>query len=136
MQGRKTLKLKALGEFKLIDRIREQASEGEGVDRGIGDDAAVLNLPEGHQLLTSTDLLIEGVHFRHDWTDCEALGHKAVAVNLSDIAAMGGSPRYLYLGLACPDEAEMLFYVASTTKLRNTVSPWSVAIPAEAPARG
>ncbi len=107
MQGRKTLKLKALGEFKLIDRIREQASEGEGVDRGIGDDAAVLNLPEGHQLLTSTDLLIEGVHFRHDWTDCEALGHKAVAVNLSDIAAMGGSPRYLYLGLACPDEAEI-----------------------------
>jgi thiamine-monophosphate kinase len=51
--------------------------------------------------------LIEGVHFRHDWTDCEALGHKAVAVNLSDIAAMGGSPRYLYLGLACPGEAEI-----------------------------
>lgn len=100
------MKLKELGEFKLIDRIREQAITGEGVVRGIGDDAAVLNLPEGHQLLTSTDLLIEGVHFRHDWTDCDALGHKAVAVNLSDIAAMGGTPRYLYLGLACPDETE------------------------------
>ena len=106
-QGRKPLKLKALGEFKLIERIREQAGKGEGVHRGIGDDAAVLNLPEGHQLLTSTDLLIEGVHFRHDWTGCKALGHKAVAVNLSDIAAMGGSPRYLYLGLACPDGAEI-----------------------------
>jgi len=101
------LKLKDLGEFILIDRIREQASNGEGVYCGIGDDAAVLNLPQGHQLLTSTDLLIEGVHFRHDWTDCEALGHKAVAVNLSDIAAMGGTPRYLYLGLACPDETEV-----------------------------
>lgn len=100
------LKLKDLGEFKLIDRIREQASKGEGVYRGIGDDASVLNLPEGHQLLTSTDLLIEGVHFRHDWTDCEALGHKAVAVNLSDIAAMGGVPRFIYIGLACPDETE------------------------------
>jgi thiamine-monophosphate kinase len=101
------LKLKALGEFKLIDRIREQAVKGEGVHRGIGDDAAVLDLPEGHQLLTSMDLLLEGVHFRHDWTNCEALGHKAVAVNLSDIAAMGGSPRYLYLGLACPDETKI-----------------------------
>ena len=78
------MKLKALGEFKLIERISEQAGKGEGVHRGIGDDAAVLNLPEGHQLLTSTDLLIEGVHFRHDWTGCKALGHKAVAVNLRD----------------------------------------------------
>jgi thiamine-monophosphate kinase len=101
------LKLQELGEFKLIDRIREQVVNGDGVHRGIGDDAAVLSLPDGHHLLTSTDLLIEKVHFRHDWTDCEALGHKAVAVNLSDIAAMGGTPRYLYLGLACPGDAEV-----------------------------
>ena len=101
------MKLQDLGEFKLIDRIREQVANGDGVHRGIGDDAAVLSLPDGHHLLTSTDLLIENVHFRHDWTDCEALGHKAVAVNLSDIAAMGGTPRYLYLGLACPGETEL-----------------------------
>lgn len=101
------MKLQDLGEFKLIDRIRQQVVNGSGVHRGIGDDAAVLSLPEGHHLLTSTDLLIEGVHFRHDWTDCEALGHKAVAVNLSDIAAMGGTPRYLYLGLACPGETTL-----------------------------
>lgn len=96
------MKLQDLGEFKLIDRIRQQVVDGAGVHRGIGDDAAVLSLPDGHHLLTSTDLLIEDIHFRHAWTDCEALGHKAVAVNLSDIAAMGGTPRYLYLGLACP----------------------------------
>ena len=101
------MKLQDLGEFKLINRIREQVVNGDGVHRGIGDDAAVLSLPDGHHLLTSTDLLIESVHFRHDWTDCEALGHKAVAVNLSDIAAMGGTPRYLYLGLACPGDAEL-----------------------------
>ena len=101
------MKLQDLGEFKLIDRIRQQVVDGAGVHRGIGDDAAVLSLPDGHHLLTSTDLLIEDVHFRHDWTDCEALGHKAVAVNLSDIAAMGGTPRYLYLGLACPGEADL-----------------------------
>ena len=101
------LKLQDLGEFKLIDRIRRQVVDGAGVQRGIGDDAAVLSLPDGHHLLTSTDLLIEDVHFRRDWTDCEALGHKAVAVNLSDIAAMGGTPHFLYLGLACPGETEL-----------------------------
>ena len=104
MSGTLHLKLQDLGEFKLIDRIRQQVVNGSGVHRGIGDDAAVVSLPDGHHLLTSTDLLIEDVHFRHDWTDCETLGHKAVAVNLSDIAAMGGTPRYLYLGLACPGE--------------------------------
>lgn len=101
------LKLQDLGEFKLIDSIRRQVVNGPGVHRGIGDDAAVLSLPDGHRLLTTTDLLIEDVHFRHAWTDCEALGHKAVAVNLSDIAAMGGTPRYLYLGLACPGETDL-----------------------------
>jgi thiamine-monophosphate kinase len=101
------LKLRDLGEFELIERIRTRTSGGAGVQRGIGDDAAVLNLPEGHQLLTSTDLLLEEVHFRRDWTDCNSLGRKAVAVNLSDIAAMGGRPRFLYLGLACPGETSL-----------------------------
>ena len=98
------MKLKDLGEFKLIDQIRRQVKNGTGVVRGIGDDASVLEIPDGHSLLTSTDLLIEGVHFRHDWTSCYDLGRKAVAVNLSDIAAMGATPRYLYLGLACPGD--------------------------------
>ncbi len=101
------MKLQDLGEFQLIERIRQRATNRAGVWRGIGDDAAVLSLPEGHHLLTSTDMLIEGVHFRRDWTNGKALGHKAVAVNLSDIAAMGGCPRFLYLGLACPGEADL-----------------------------
>ncbi len=96
------MKLKDLGEFQLIEQIRQQAPVGDDVHRGIGDDAAVVTVPEGHHLLTSTDMLIESVHFRRDWISPEDLGHKAVAVNLSDIAAMGGTPRYLYLGLACP----------------------------------
>jgi len=101
------LELKDLGEFQLIERIRQRVPVGEGVQRGIGDDAAVVSLPEGHQLVTSTDMLIEGIHFRHDWTSPEDLGHKAVAVNLSDIAAMGATPRYLYLGFACPGTTAM-----------------------------
>lgn len=101
------MKLSDIGEFGLIERIRRSAPSGAGVLRGIGDDAAELQLPADHNLLTSTDLLIEGIHFRRDWTSAESLGHKAVAVNLSDIAAMAGTPRFLYLGLACPADADL-----------------------------
>ncbi len=100
------MKLSELGEFGLIELIRQKSPMTPGVHRGIGDDATEISLPAGHHLLTSTDLLIEDVHFRRDWTGCEDLGHKAVAVNLSDIAAMGATPRYLYLGLACPGDTD------------------------------
>ena len=98
------MKLADLGEFGFIERIRSVAArtEGAGVCCGIGDDCAVLELPPGHVLLTSTDLLIEDVHFRPAWSDWRSLGGKCVSVNVSDVAAMGGSPRHLYLGLAIP----------------------------------
>ncbi len=102
------MKLRDLGEFGLIERIRQNAAAAKHVVRGIGDDAAELVIPDGHHLLTSTDLLIEDIHFRWDWTDPESLGHKAVAVNLSDLAAMGATPLSLYLGLACPSETEVI----------------------------
>ena len=101
------MRLGDLGEFKLIDRIKQQARSSPEVIRGIGDDAAEMQLPAGHHLLTSTDLLIEEVHFRFSWTDAERLGRKAVAVNLSDLAAMGAIPRFLYLGLSCPADSEL-----------------------------
>lgn len=101
------MKLGELGEFGLIDSIRARVGAAPGVHRGIGDDAAELELPAGHRLLTSTDLLLEEVHFRFAWTSAYDLGRKAVAVNLSDIAAMGGTPRFLYVGLACPAAAEV-----------------------------
>lgn len=101
------VKLGELGEFGLIERIRARAGSAAGVCRGIGDDAAELEVPSGQHLLTSTDMLLEGVHFSFDWVSPGDLGRKAVAVNLSDIAAMGGTPRFLYVGLACPPQAEV-----------------------------
>lgn len=103
------MKLADLGEFGFIERIRGAVarSEGTGVRLGIGDDCAVLELPPGQVLLTSTDLLIEEIHFRSDWSDWRALGSKCVSVNVSDVAAMGGSPRHLYLGLAIPGTMAM-----------------------------
>ncbi|WP_432821599.1 thiamine-phosphate kinase [Trichloromonas sp.] len=97
------MKLSELGEFGFIERIRQAVAKAPGVAVGIGDDCAVLELPPGERLLTSTDLLIEDVHFRREWTDMGLLGRKSVSVNVSDIAAMGGTPRYLYLGLGIPD---------------------------------
>ena len=94
--------LSGLGEFGLIERIRRQVEKSPLFSLGIGDDCAVQPSYTSQDLLTSTDLLLEGVHFNLDWTDFEQLGRKCVGVNVSDIAAMGGTPQALYLGLALP----------------------------------
>jgi len=99
------VKLSSLGEFGLIDRLRRRTTPSPLAVRGIGDDCAQHRLPPDEELLTTMDLLLEGVHFRRDWTDLEHLGRKSVAVNVSDIAAMGGTPRFLYLGLGLPATA-------------------------------
>ena len=95
-------KLSDVGEFGLIRRLQQQAGGREDLVRGIGDDCAIQRQDAARELLTSTDLLIEGVHFDRRWTDMEQLGRKCVAVNVSDIAAMGGVPKTLFLGVACP----------------------------------
>ena len=95
------MKLSRLGEFGLIDRIRRKASVGRGVRLGIGDDAAWVDHPQGSSLITA-DLLIEGIHFDLRWTSLADLGDKSLAVNLSDIAAMGGVPAYAMLSLGIP----------------------------------
>jgi thiamine-monophosphate kinase len=96
--------LGACGEFGLIERIRAQVAGRDDLLIGIGDDCCATTLPPGEVLLTTTDLLIEEIHFRRVWTDLFSLGRKAVAVNISDIAAMGGTPQSLSLGLALPPD--------------------------------
>lgn len=122
------MKLGELGEFGLIETIRRRAAGAPGVHRGIGDDAAELELPAGHHLLTSTDLLIEQIHFDLSWTSPYDLGRKAVAVNLSDIAAMGGTPRFLYLGLACPGDTGLERLQAFTDGVLDEAAAHQVAL--------
>lgn len=95
------MRLSELGEFGLIERIRQATPKGRGVRLGIGDDAAWVE-SRNHSFLITADLLIEGVHFNLKWTSFYGLGYKTLAVNLSDIAAMGGSPAYLVLSLGIP----------------------------------
>ena len=89
-------------EFGLIDRIRERAGSRSDVLLGIGDDAAVLQVPEGHNLILSTDTLVAGVHFPDD-TAAADIGWKSLAVNLSDLAAMGATPAWVTLALTLPE---------------------------------
>lgn len=96
------MSLAQLGEFGLIARIRQAVTDPAELPLGIGDDCAAARVPPGELLLTTTDLLIEQVHFRRDWTTARDLGRKSVAVNVSDIAAMGGTPRQLFLGIGVP----------------------------------
>lgn len=88
------------GEFALIRRLTRNFQKKSGVI-GVGDDAAVI--PGGsHSLVVTTDMLIEGVHFRRDWMTSREIGRKAVLVNFSDIAAMGSRPLYLFASIALP----------------------------------
>jgi thiamine-monophosphate kinase len=92
-----------IGELDLIRFIRKASARSRaGVRLGIGDDCAVLEPEAGELLLATTDLLLEDVHFRRRYADPGDVGWKAVAVNLSDIAAMGGRPRWALIALACP----------------------------------
>jgi thiamine-monophosphate kinase len=92
-------------EDDLVRLIRARAArpDATGVRRSIGDDAAVLEPTPGTALVATTDVLLEDVHFRRRWAEPADIGWKAMAVNVSDIAAMGATPRWALVALACPE---------------------------------
>jgi thiamine-monophosphate kinase len=97
-----------IGEFKLLARIRKELADPDSqVVLGVGDDAAAFKLPHNKLGLLSSDLLLEGVHFDLGYTTSYQLGQKALAVNLSDIAAMGGVARYALVNMALPGETAL-----------------------------
>jgi thiamine-monophosphate kinase len=97
------MKLSSLGEFGLIRKIQKLSSRSSPLAViGIGDDAAALRISPASLLLATTDMLVEGVHFNLSTTDLYSLGWKSAAVNLSDIAAMGGVPRFCLTSLSIP----------------------------------
>ena len=89
------------GEFGLIARVTARLADGPATLLGPGDDAAVVAAPDG-RVVASTDVLVEGRHFRRDWSSARDVGHRAAAANLADIAAMGAVPTGLLVALCAP----------------------------------
>lgn len=97
-----------IGERALVAHLRSRIpGDGSGVEVGVGDDAAVVHT--GALTLVTTDCLVEGVHFQREWARPRLLGRKALTVNLSDIAAMAGVPRYATVSLCLPPELKLSF---------------------------
>lgn len=94
-----------MNELALIQRIRARAATAPFLKRGIGDDCAVIEPPRNVDLLVTTDLFLEGTHFLRNTAPPSALGYRALARALSDIAAMGGTPLAYFVSLALPDWA-------------------------------
>lgn len=94
------------GEFGLIARVTARLAAGSTVLLGPGDDAAVVAARDG-RVVASTDVLVEGRHFRRDWSSAVDVGHRAAAANLADIAAMGAVPTALLVGLCAPPSLDV-----------------------------
>jgi thiamine-monophosphate kinase len=119
-----------MSEFDLIRRLQEVICAPGARYRaqcvlGIGDDGAVLELPPGRQLVVCTDTLVEGVHFPLE-TGPAAVGHKALAVNLSDLAAMGAEPAWFFLALTLPAAAPAWLepFAQGMARLASAASIW------------
>ncbi len=124
--------LSSLGEKGLIERLRQQLAQGgsrAGVVVDIGDDAAAFQLPGAEKLtLFTCDMLVEGIHFRREWTPPEKLGWKALAVNVSDIAAMGGRPTFALVSIALPGNTPVDFVDQIYSGLLKCAQEYGVVI--------
>ena len=101
------MKIENIGEFGLIDRIRKKA-RNKNIKVEIGDDAAIVKVGNKLQVLT-TDCLVEGDHFTKKWFTAKQIGMKAIEINVSDIAAMGGKPKYVLVSLVLPKDLDVKF---------------------------
>src|SRR5260370_30327272 len=110
-----------MNEQTLMERIRRMAAGGRGLELGIGDDCAIFRARAGEDLLFTTDQMIEGVHFRRSLKP-EMIGERALARSLSDIAAMGGEPRFCLVTLAVPADQKWIeaFYRGLLRLARRT----------------
>src|SRR2546429_358491 len=105
-EARTDVSISSVGEFGLIERVVARLGDGPQPLVGPGDDAAVIAAPDG-RVVASTDVLVEGRHFRRDWSSARDVGHRAAAANLADIAAMGAVPTALLVAFCAPPELDV-----------------------------
>ncbi|MBF0522697.1 MAG: thiamine-phosphate kinase [Candidatus Omnitrophica bacterium] len=119
--------ISSVGEFGFIDLIRKRMSTSGSVLKGIGDDAAVVSLSPGKKMLLTTDMLLEGAHFTLTMPP-SGIGHKAMAVNISDIAAMGGVPKYALVSLGAPPNLPLDYLLKIYQAMDKTAQQYGVSI--------
>lgn len=119
--------VRVVGEFGVIARVLARAGTARVAEVGPGDDAAVLRAPDG-RVVATTDVLVEGRHFRRDWSSAEDIGHKAAAASLADVAAMGGVATALLVGLACPPETPTSWLEGVASGLAEECWPLGAAV--------
>ncbi|MGY1602992.1 thiamine-phosphate kinase [Geodermatophilus sp. SYSU D00815] len=119
--------VRVVGEFGVIARVVARSGSTAAAEVGPGDDAAVLRAPDG-RVVATTDVLVEGRHFRRDWSSAEDVGHKAAAANLADVAAMGGVATALLVGLACPPDTPTAWLEGVAAGLAEECAPLGAAV--------
>jgi thiamine-monophosphate kinase len=119
--------VRVVGEFGVIARVTAQAGTARAAEVGPGDDAAVVRTSDG-RVVATTDVLVEGRHFRRDWSSAEDIGRKAAAANLADVAAMGGTTTALLVGLACPPDTPTAWLEGVAAGLAEECAPLGAAV--------
>jgi len=116
------------GEDRFIDYLSQTFSvKKEGI-LGIGDDCAVIPFDDKRSYLVTTDALVEGVHFLKEQISPLTLGVKTVAVNVSDIVAMGGTPRYAFLSIAIPAGTEQVWLTSFIQGIKEACEKWGISL--------
>ena len=124
------MKLRRFGENRIIEWIRggHCGARGKAADTGIGDDCAVIRSFGGKELLITTDSLVEDVHFSLSHSTPAIIGEKSVYVNLSDIAAMGGTPEAIFLNLGLPAETEKKIALQLISGIHRACGKYGVSL--------
>lgn len=120
------MKIKEIGEFELIDKITKKPKD-KNILVGIGDDAAVIKSKKDLEVLT-TDTLVEGDHFKREWFSPKQIGMKAIEINVSDISAMGGVPKYVLVSLCLPQDLEVDFVEEMYRGMWKTCDKYNIEI--------
>ncbi len=122
-----TLTVADLDEAELLERIIPLLPQGHRTVTGPGDDAAILNVPSG-QAVICTDVLVEGHHFRTDWSTPQDIGYRAAVQNLADIAAMGANPTGMVVGLVLPQDTPVAWVEGIAEGLAQATEPAGVGV--------
>jgi thiamine-monophosphate kinase len=121
------MQVRDIGENAFIERLRRRIPAAE-VRLGIGDDAAIVDIPPAHSIVYCSDLLAENTHFLRDLHPPDSLGYKAVAVNVSDVGAMGGTPLFLTLSIALPGDLDLEWMDGFSDGLARACTEFGVSL--------